>query len=838
MLSRHRFSKYCASVGPGRQIAWHMFCMQLRDNPESASVPIEQFTTESYPVPLRSRAWCEALLMHRLRSELAPNSPDMFGTVASRRTARGIGMARMASSPQSIHLVPEKKDTIWLALNLDGEALLHDGARVIDLRAGDIVFGAARTGVHLDFGSNFRQLMVTIPMSLLQAPAPVGLAVAIGHLPGKSGLGRLFSGTLSALADTFDTLDDAELAPVESSLSELITSCFAAWRPTDQQLASKTHAAATDRMCQFIEANLSDSTITLASVAAHEHVSERQVQKLFEGLGQTFTAYLRDRRLERSRADLANRQYGHLSISDICFRWGFNDPAHFSHCFRVRYQMSPRQYRLQANTVSQSSLRKRIQRGWPSGYFESQPEVRVSHIAGDHTAGHNKTASTLTVPTLKQALPPAETMAGQHHHLPALPSTIHWGYFSHALAPVMRIASGDIVTIETLTQHAYDDYERMIKGDSGAESVFHWTREHKAVDRRGAGPIDASIYGRGSGEGFGVHICTGPIYVNEAQPGDVLEVRILDLAPRLAANARYEGRAFGSNAAAWWGFHYDDLIEEPKPREVVTIYEVECNKGQACAHAVYNFRWTPQRDPNGVLHPTIDYPGVPIDRASIVENHGVLEGVTIPIRPHFGVIAVAPVETGLVDSIPPSSFGGNLDNWRISKGATVYLRVGVDGALFSVGDPHASQGDSELCGTAIECSLTGVFQFVLHKAQDLKDEPFADIDYPLVETPDEWVIHGFSHSDYLKEFGDKARSAIYEKSSLDPAMRDAFHKTRRFLMTAMGLTEDEAISLMSVAVDFGVTQVVDGNWGVHAVIRKSMFAGRQAARAAKAVNGP
>jgi len=392
---------------------------------------------------------------------------------------------------------------------------------------------------------------------------------------------------------------------------------------------------------------------------------------------------------------------------------------------------------------------------------------------------------------------------------------------------VLSIDSGDIVTIETLTQHAYDDHERMIKGDSGAESVFHWTAEHKAVDRRGAGPTDASIYGRGSGEGFGVHICTGPIFVNDAQPGDVLELRILDLAPRLAASAKYEGRAFGSNAAAWWGFHYDDLIEEPKHREVVTIYEVDCSHGQACAHAVYNFRWTPQRDPNGVLHPTIDYPGIPVDRASIVENHAVLQGITIPVRPHFGVIAVAPAETGLVDSVPPSCFGGNLDNWRIAKGATLYLRVGVDGALLSVGDPHASQGDSELCGTAIECSLTGVFQIVLHKAKDLHDQPFADIDYPLVETPDEWVIHGFSHPDYLKEFGDKARSAVYEKSSLDPAMRDAFRKTRRFLMTAMGLSEDEAISLMSVAVDFGVTQVVDGNWGVHAVIRKSLFAGRQ-----------
>jgi hypothetical protein len=101
---------------------------------------------------------------------------------------------------------------------------------------------------------------------------------------------------------------------------------------------------------------------------------------------------------------------------------------------------------------------------------------------------------------------------------------------------------------------------------------------------------------------------------------------------------------------------------------VVTIYEVDCQPGRACAHAVYNFRWTPQRD-HGVLHPTIDYPGVPVDRHSIVENHGVLQGVKIPVRPHFGVIALAPAETGLVDSVPPSCFGGNLDNWRIAKGA-------------------------------------------------------------------------------------------------------------------------------------------------------------------------
>ena len=151
---------------------------------------------------------------------------------------------------------------------------------------------------------------------------------------------------------------------------------------------------------------------------------------------------------------------------------------------------------------------------------------------------------------------------------------MHWGYFSRSLPPQTEINSGDTITIETLTQHASDDPERMIKGDAGAESVFRWTSRAKNVDRRGAGPMDASVYGRGAGEGFGVHICTGPVAVKDAQPGDVLEVRILDVVPRPSRNPDFEGQVFGSSVAAWWGYHYNELLTERKPREVVTIYEI------------------------------------------------------------------------------------------------------------------------------------------------------------------------------------------------------------------------------------------------------------------------
>ncbi|MFD1330799.1 acetamidase/formamidase family protein [Methylopila musalis] len=454
---------------------------------------------------------------------------------------------------------------------------------------------------------------------------------------------------------------------------------------------------------------------------------------------------------------------------------------------------------------------------------ERRSFLKSSFVAAGGLATIAAGGATLVTPALAQATAAKAPAQRTHHYLPANADTVHWGYFSKTLKPRVECDSGDIVTIETLTHHACDDRERMVEGDEGAESVFLWTKDKKGVDRRGAGPTDPKVYKKGSGEGQGVHVMTGPVYVRGAEPGDVLEVRILDCAPR--PSAKFPGKSFGSNAAAWWGFHYNDLLNGDK-REVITIYEVDASGAKSWAQAVYNFKWVPQTDPFGVVHETIDYPGVPVDHATTTRNMDVLKGVRVPIRPHFGTLGLAPAEVDFVDTIPPNWVGGNIDNWRIGKGATMYYPVAVEGGLLSVGDPHASQGDSELCGTAIECSLTGVFQLILHKKADLAGTPLEALDYPMLETKDEWLVHGFSFANYLKELGPEAQSAIYGKSSVDLAMRDAFRKMRHFLMTTQKLTEDEAISLMSIAVDFGVTQVVDGNWGVHAVVKKDIFAGR------------
>jgi len=797
------------------------------------------FTTESYPQHQRVNAWREALGRLSLDVKDLDGGGGMYGTVASAVSPQGITFARITSGPQELSYQDDSRgDSISLALHMEGQAQLLDHGGRTAIASGDIVYRPAGTAGGISMQSNFRQLYVKIPRQAFRSRLAVPLSLKLGRLSGSSGIGHVFAGMLGSIADTIDQLTSDQIRPIEIALSEFLVTSLADDDAVNIMLgATNTQTANLHRICQLIEGRLGDADLNIGKVAAEAGVSARYLQKLFESASESFSHYLRLRRLERCRSDLINPLYSHLSISDVCFRWSFNDAAHFSRAFREQYGMSPRTYRREIGDTISKSMLLHISRGWP----EVPPESRAKRRR-DEAVVEPVVESGVEPVALKGPLP-ADAPAGgsaqenegasftvqgkfRHYHLPANDHTVHWGYFSRSLRPTLEVQSGDFVTVETLTHHGYDDYERMIKGDSGAESVFHWTAEGKNVDRRGAGPMDASIYGRGAGEGFGVHICTGPIAIEGAQPGDVVEVRILDVRPRPCANVKYGGMAFGSNAAAWWGLHYNELLTEPKQREVVTIYEVDCRERKSFAKAVYNFRWTPQTDPFGVVHSKIDYPGVPVDHSTIHENHGVLKDVRIPVRPHFGVIALAPKEAGIVDSIPPSYFGGNIDNKRAGKGATMYLPVSVPGGLLSIGDPHASQGDSELCGTAIEFSLTGVFQLVLHKKQDLEGKPFVDLNYPLLETPEEWVIHGFSHPNYLTELGEKAQSEIYKRSSLDLAMKDAFRKMRRFLMTTKGLTEDEAISLMSVAVDFGITQVVDGNWCVHGVLRKSLFVDR------------
>ena len=635
-------------------------------------------------------------------------------------------------------------------------------------------------------------------------------------LSADSGPTRLLFSMLASIADMSTQLTNDNLRPVELALPEFLLASLMSDAPARALGgAAGMRAALLERIFQTIEMRLSDPDLNYQQVASEHGISPRYLQKLFESIDDSFGHYVKLRRLERCRLDLISPLHSQKSISDILFQWGFNDSASFSRAFREQYGISPREYRKSAQSDDHAAASESLRRGRPA----SRRDAASGKAASDTFAEDMEAAQAAA----HNVVPIDDDGSVRHHHLPVTPQTVHWGYFSSLLAPTLTIKSGDFVTVETLTHHANDDAERMVEGDEGAESVFHWDEHGKAVERRGAGPMDASAVGRGAGEGFGVHICTGPIAIQGAMPGDIIEVRILSLEPRRSCNPRFLGRSFGSNAATFWGFHYNDLLTPHDKREVVTIYEVDSGKERMpTAHAVYSYRWTPQTDPSGVVHERYDYPGVPVDPATIEKNYDILQGVEIAVRPHFGVIALAPNHAGPVDSIPPSSFGGNLDNWRAGPGSSVYLPVQVAGGLLSLGDPHASQGDSEVCGTAIECSMTALIQVIHHPQGDMPNM-LKDLDYPLIETADEWVVMGFSNPDYLKGLGDDAQSEVYKQASIDHAMRDAFRKARRFLMTTKNLSEDEVISLLSVAVDFGICQVANGNWGVHAVIRKSLF---------------
>lgn len=677
-----------------------------------------------------------------------------------------------------------------------GRLSLQTEAGTRELTSGDLAVIDAGHSFSLDGRDDWEAMFILLPAAPLMArlgrrrvdyPVILGSTVA----------GQAARALVRSLVTNLDSLEQPDASAGEIALIELLASAMLGELRAPEGDLSSVQAGHFRRIAAAIDRVLSDPDLHPSRIARDEGISTRYLQRLFEIRGESFSDYVRQQRLLRCRTDLLNPDHDGDSIASIGLRWGFRDQAHFSRAFGATFGATPSEMRrLRGTDAHPYGLR-----GKPSRFVA--PPDAPPRLGGPAT------------PTLGPDHPPTL----ERHYLPATAQTVHWGYLSHSLPPALRVNTGELVTIETLTQHAADDWDRMVAGDPGAENVFAWTAEGKSVERRGAGPIDASVFGRGAGEGFGVHICTGPVYIRSAEPGDILEVEIVDIRPRPSGNPAHRGKAFASNASAWWGYHYNDLLDLADQHETVTIFEIDLDHPDIAA-PLYSYRWTPQTDPYGVVHTTMDYPGVPVDHTTVEHRQRPLNAVHIPARMHFGFMGVAPREAELVDTIPPGPFGGNIDNWRAGKGSRIYLPVAVEGALFSIGDGHFAQADGEINGTALECSLTGEFRFHLHKA---KQEPthLRGLKGPLIETPDTWVIQSFSYPNYLRELGRSAQSEVYRKSTVDLALRNAFRQARRFLIDTYGFNEDEALAIMSLAVDFGITQVADGNFGAHAIIQKS-----------------
>jgi acetamidase/formamidase len=186
---------------------------------------------------------------------------------------------------------------------------------------------------------------------------------------------------------------------------------------------------------------------------------------------------------------------------------------------------------------------------------------------------------------------------------------------------------------------------------------------------------------------------------------------------------------------------------------------------------------------------------IPLDRQRMVGHFG--GGIELPLKPFFGSMGVAPPESaGRINSAPPGIHAGNLDNKELVAGTTLFIPVHARGALFEVGDGHAGMGNGEVDITALETSMTGVFQFIVRHDLHLQ--------WPRAETPTHYITMGLD-------------------PDLTQAARLCALETIDFLVSEKKLSREDAYALTSVAVDLAVTQLVDGTKGVHAMIAKSLF---------------
>jgi acetamidase/formamidase len=314
----------------------------------------------------------------------------------------------------------------------------------------------------------------------------------------------------------------------------------------------------------------------------------------------------------------------------------------------------------------------------------------------------------------------------QHFHLPATPKTVAWGYYDAAAPPVLRIHSGDAVVFDTLLTNSPTGLERAgVPPDQVQQSL-------------------RDIYKEVTNKGPGGHILNGPVFVEEAEPGDTLEVRIqkIELAIPYAYNAFGPTRGF---------------LPEDFPYRKMKIIQ--------------------------------------LDKKRMVAEFA--PGIEIPLHPFFGSMGVAPPEAyGKIDSAPPGNHAGNMDNKELVAGTTLFLPVHAKGALFEIGDGHAGQGNGEVDITALETSLVGTLQFVVHKSTGQK--------YPRAETPTHYISMGFHQE-------------LYEATKI--AVREMID----FLVAEKHLSRDDAYMLTSVAGDVDITELVDGNKGVHVMMPKSIF---------------
>ncbi len=309
-----------------------------------------QFTTDAYPRHLRRDAWREAMARLRLPIGRIPDTDQFHAQVTCLISPMGMEFALVSTTPLEIAgRNTDQPAALWLCVLLEGEARLEGDQGEVVIAPGDVVYGPTGTAATLRYASRARLLFVTVPRVALDHRLIGPMPPRIGHLAAGAGLGHVFSGLLRAAADALEDLTADQLRPLEIALTEFLVAVLASeGGAASLGGAAGARASHLHRIRQTIEVLLADPDLTLAKVAQADGVSPRYLQKLFASAQESFSHYLLARRLERCRGDLASPLCGQLSISQICYRWGFNSSAHFSRAFRDRFGVSPRDYRRSA----------------------------------------------------------------------------------------------------------------------------------------------------------------------------------------------------------------------------------------------------------------------------------------------------------------------------------------------------------------------------------------------------------------------------------------------------------------------------------------------------------
>jgi acetamidase/formamidase len=425
----------------------------------------------------------------------------------------------------------------------------------------------------------------------------------------------------------------------------------------------------------------------------------------------------------------------------------------------------------------------------------------VAPVLGGAAAQAKPTLPPVARPTgsAQQILQPGVGPIHGKHYLRSLPDQVRWGYVpSVGSEPVLRMRSGESITIDTVSHEG-------ILEDQGRDPVRYF--DGHGVDRDRV--LDDAVaiarnYSR-TARDFdvdGPHVITGPVYVHGAKPGDVLKVDMLSMLPRVpygVVSSRHGKGALPrlAGGAVPAGITMDEIMPP-----VAT-------DGRATG------------DPTGYGNVSIFTPVRNGPKGSLTGAlpRGRSGEVVFPLNPFMGAMGVAfaradTLTDPALNSIPPTLGGGNIDINLLGVGATFYLPIFSEGALFYVGDPHLAMGNGEVALTAMEGSLRATFRLTVCKPGS-GDAPSVAYHYPFVETRDAWVPVGLSDPD-------GARNG--QTTDLNVAMRRAVLNALDFLEHDLGMDRAVAYAYLSAAADFEVSQVVDRTVGVHGVIPKAHFA--------------